>query len=151
MKVVQVKQTLEVMIKQSEIEETPLDHILLYGDYHLTREIFDYLSKERRLPTHRISAPTMKLLGDLAAVLTHLKRGDILLIDEVHLFNEVVFTVLYSAMSDSVLDIVIGKGTAAKNVRLPLHPFTLIASTTQEAHIQRELLGQFSVQFRLDD
>jgi holliday junction DNA helicase RuvB len=138
------------LIAVSNAEQRPLDHILLYGSQDLAQKVLAYVNEKTHLGIRVISAPAILRPGDLAAILTNLKVGNILYIDELHLLNEEVVGVLYSAANRYSLDLVIGSGHAAKNVRLNLPQFTLIASTTQIGHLPRELLWLFSAQFRLD-
>jgi holliday junction DNA helicase RuvB len=92
----------------------------------------------------------LKQQGDLATILTHMKHSDILFVDEIHRLNEVVMTVFYAAITEYALDLVIGRGTAMKNVRFNPPRFSIVAATTEVQQIQRELLSEFRVQFRLD-
>jgi holliday junction DNA helicase RuvB len=139
------------LVAVSNAEQRPLDNILLYGSQGLAKKVLAYVHEKMQLRSRVVSASSLVRPGDLAAILTNLKVGNILYIDELHLLDEAMVGVLYSAANRNTFDFVIGRGHAAKSVRLNVDPFTLIASTTQIAHLPRELLWLFSAQFRLDN
>jgi holliday junction DNA helicase RuvB len=139
------------MITIAQAEESPLDNILLYGSQALSEKVLAYIHGKIQTRMRVISPPSIERPGDLAAALTNLRAGDILYVDELHMLNEALIDVLYGAIDRHALDLLIGKGHGAKSVRLKVPQFTLIAATTQIAHVPRELYWLFSAQFRLDD
>jgi Holliday junction DNA helicase RuvB len=147
----QVRQNLQIIIDAAKGRQEPVDHILFYGPPGLGKTSFAHvISNEMNVNIRVTAGPSIERAGDLAAILTHLKQNDILFIDEVHRLGKAVEEVLYPAMEDFVLDIVIGKGPAAKNVRLNLPRFTVIGATTRLALLAAPLRDRFGAQFRLD-
>jgi Holliday junction DNA helicase RuvB len=146
-----VRENLHIIIEAARARQEPVDHILFYGPPGLGKTSLAHVVANEMNVNIRITAgPSIERAGDLAAILTHLKQNDILFIDEVHRLGRAVEEVLYPAMEDFMLDIVIGKGPAAKNVRLNLPRFTVIGATTRLALLAPPLRDRFGAQFRLD-
>lgn len=146
-----VRENLQILIDAAKNRGEPIDHVLFYGPPGLGKTSLAHVIANEMNVNIRITAgPSIERAGDLAAILTHLKQNDILFIDEVHRLGRAVEEVLYPAMEDFVLDIVIGKGPAAKNVRLNLPRFTVIGATTRLALLAAPLRDRFGAQFRLD-
>lgn len=146
-----VRDNLHILIQAARNRAEPVDHVLFYGPPGLGKTSFAHVIANEMGVNIRVTAgPSIERAGDLAAILTHLKQNDILFIDEVHRLGRAVEEVLYPAMEDFVLDIVIGKGPAAKNVRLNLPRFTVIGATTRLALLAAPLRDRFGAQFRLD-
>ena len=146
-----VRENLSIIIDAAAARGEPIDHILFYGPPGLGKTSFAYVIANEVQGNIRVTAgPAIERAGDLAAILTHLKAGDILFIDEVHRLGKAVEEILYPAMEDFVLDIVIGKGPAAKTLRLNLPRFTVIGATTRLALLAGPLRDRFGARFRLD-
>ena len=146
-----VRENLSIIIEAAASRGEPIDHILFYGPPGLGKTSLAYVIANEAQGNIRITAgPAIERAGDLAAILTHLKEGDILFIDEVHRLGKAVEEILYPAMEDFVLDIVIGKGPAAKTLRLNLPRFTVIGATTRLALLAGPLRDRFGARFRLD-
>jgi holliday junction DNA helicase RuvB len=146
-----VRENLQILIGAAQARKEPVDHVLFYGPPGLGKTSFAHvIANEMGVNIRVTSGPSVERAGDLAAILTHLKQNDILFIDEVHRLGRAVEEILYPAMEDFVLDIVIGKGPAAKNVRLNLPRFTVIGATTRLALLAAPLRDRFGAQFRLD-
>lgn len=146
-----VRANLGILIEAAIARGEPIDHVLFYGPPGLGKTSLAYVIANEMRASIRITAgPAIERAGDLAAVLTHLKKGDILFIDEVHRLGKAVEEILYPAMEDFVLDIVIGKGPAAKTLRLNLPRFTVIGATTRLALLAAPLRDRFGARFRLD-
>ncbi|GAJ99008.1 LOW QUALITY PROTEIN: Holliday junction DNA helicase RuvB [Geomicrobium sp. JCM 19055] len=147
----QVKKNLQVFIQAAKLREESLDHVLLYGPPVLERRLLlQLLHHEMGVNIRTTSGPAIDRPGDLAAILTTLEPGDVLFIDEIHRLNRSVEEVLYPAMEDFCLDIVIGKGTEAKSIRLDLPPFTLVGATTRAGMLSAPLRDRFGVLSRLE-
>lgn len=146
-----IRENLKIIIEAAKGRQEPVDHILFYGPPGLGKTSLAHVVANEMSSNIRITAgPSIERAGDLAAILTHMKQNDILFIDEVHRLGRAVEEVLYPAMEDFALDIVIGKGPAAKNVRLKLPRFTVIGATTRLALLAGPLRDRFGARFRLD-
>ncbi len=146
-----VRENLSIIIEAAAARGEPIDHLLFYGPPGLGKTSLAYVVSNEVGANIRVTAgPVIERAGDLAAILTHLKKGDILFIDEVHRLGKAVEEILYPAMEDFVLDIVIGKGPAAKTLRLNLPRFTVIGATTRLALLAAPLRDRFGARFRLD-
>lgn len=147
----QEKQTIKMMIDSAKKRGEVVDHILFYGPPGLGKTTFALaIANEIGSSIKITSGPAIERQGDLAAILTSLKRNDVLFIDEIHRLSRVVEEVLYPAMEDRALDIVMGKGPSAKTIRLSLEPFTLIGATTQIGKISPPMRDRFGLIQRLD-
>ena len=146
-----VVENLRVFIEAAKARSEPLDHTLLYGPPGLGKTtLANVIAAEMGVSIKTTSGPVIERPGDLAAILTNLRQGDILFVDEVHRLSHVVEEVLYPAMEDFRLDIIIGKGPAARSIRLNLPHFTLIGATTRIALMTSPLRERFGVMYRLD-
>ena len=146
-----VKENLAVFIKAAKMREESLDHVLLYGPPGLGKTtLSQIIANEMGVNMRTTSGPAIERPGDLAAILTALEPGDVLFIDEIHRLNRIVEEVLYPAMEDFCLDIVIGKGPTARSVRLDLPPFTLVGATTRAGLLSAPLRDRFGVLARLE-
>lgn len=146
-----VRENLKIIIEAAKMRNEPIDHTLFYGPPGLGKTSLSYVIANEMNVNIRITAgPSIERAGDLAAILTHLKHGDILFIDEIHRLGRIVEEVLYPAMEDFALDIVVGKGPAAKNVRLKLPRFTAVGATTRLDLLSGPLRDRFGARFRLD-
>lgn len=146
-----VRENLKIILDAAKMRQEPVDHILFYGPPGLGKTSLAHVISNEMNANIRVTAgPSIERAGDLAAILTHMKQGDILFIDEVHRLGRAVEEILYPAMEDFVLDIVIGKGPAAKTVRLNLPRFTVIGATTRLSLLAGPLRDRFGARFRLD-
>jgi len=146
-----VKDNLNIAITAAKGRGEALDHVLLYGPPGLGKTTLAYIiAAEMGVSIKVTSGPAVERAGDLAAILTNLRSQDVLFIDEVHRLSRVVEEVLYPAMEDSALDIVIGKGPGARSLRLNLPRFTLIGATTRFALLSPPLRDRFGAVYRLD-
>lgn len=146
-----VRENLRVLIEAARSRNEPLDHVLFSGPPGLGKTtLAAVLANEMGSKLHTTSGPAIERTGDLAAILTNLEAGDVLFIDEIHRLNRSIEEVLYPAMEDFALDIVIGKGPAARSIRLDLPRFTLVGATTRTALLTGPLRDRFGISFRLD-
>ena len=146
-----VKDNLAVLIEAARGRNEPLDHILLSGPPGLGKTtLAQVIANELGVKLKTTSGPAIERAGDLAAILTNLEERDVLFIDEIHRLNRAVEEVLYPAMEDFKLDIIIGKGPAARSIRLDLPRFTLIGATTRTGLLTGPLRDRFGMAFRLD-
>ena len=146
-----IKKNLAVYVKAAKKRNQSLDHVLLEGPPGLGKTTLAYiLSNELGVGIKSISAPSIERTGDLAAVLTNLSLNDCLFIDEIHRLPASVEEVLYQAMEDFRIDIMIGQGPSARSIKIPLKPFTLIGATTRSGLLTSPLLARFGINFRLD-
>lgn len=146
-----VKENLAVFIEAAKLRGEPLDHVLFYGPPGLGKTTLAHiLAFEMGVNIKITSGPAIERAGDLAAILTNLRAGDILFIDEIHRLGRAVEEVLYPAMEDFALDIVIGKGPAAKSIRLKLPRFTVVGATTRLALLTSPLRSRFGAVHRLE-
>lgn len=146
-----VKDNLKVYIEAARNRKEPLDHVLFYGPPGLGKTTLAcIIAKEMGVNIKITSGPAIERPGDMAAILTNLKEGDVLFIDEIHRLNRQVEEVLYPAMEDYEIDIVIGKGSAVKSIRLDLPKFTLVGATTRAGLLTAPLRDRFGVVNKLD-
>ena len=146
-----VRENLRVLIQAARDRKEPLDHVIFSGPPGLGKTtLAGVVANEMGGRLHTTSGPAIERTGDLAAILTNLEEGDVLFIDEIHRLNHQVEEVLYPAMEDFFLDIVIGKGPAARSIRLDIPHFTLVGATTRTGLLTGPLRDRFGISYRLD-
>ncbi len=146
-----IKSNLRIYIEAAAARHEALDHVLLFGPPGLGKTTLSFLvASELGVNLKVTSGPAIAKAGDLAALLTTLERNDILFIDEIHRLPKQVEEVLYPAMEDFCLDLMMGKGPSARSIRIPLKPFTLIGATTRAGQLSAPLRDRFGMSFRLE-
>lgn len=146
-----VKENLSIFIQAAKMRDEPLDHVLLYGPPGLGKTtLAAIIANEMNVQFRSTSGPAIERAGDLAAILSSLEPGDVLFIDEVHRLPRSVEEILYPAMEDFFIDIVIGTGPSARSVRIDLPPFTLVGATTRAGLLSAPLRDRFGVLSRLE-
>lgn len=146
-----IKEMLDVYIKAALARNEALDHVLLYGPPGLGKTtLAQIIANELNVNLKVVSGPSIERTGDLASVLSQLEEGDVLFIDEIHRLPRFVEEILYSAMEDYVLDIMVGKDSSAKSIRVNLPPFTLVGATTRYGDLSAPLRDRFGVVLRLN-
>ena len=146
-----VKENLSISIKAAKLRGESLEHCLLYGPPGLGKTtLANIIANEMGVNIRVTSGPAIEKQGDLAALLTNLNEGDVLFIDEIHRLSRSIEEILYSAMEDFALDIIIGKGPSARSIRLDLPRFTLIGATTRSGQLTAPLRARFGLHLRLD-
>ena len=147
----QIKQNLGISMEAANKRGEMLEHILLYGNPGLGKTtLANIIAREMNSNIKVTSGPALEKVGDLAAILSNLQNGEVLFIDEIHRLNKTIEEVLYPALEDYSLDIIIGKGPAARTIRMPLSKFTLIGATTKIGMISAPLRDRFGHTFHLD-
>ena len=142
----EVKENLSIFIKAAKLREEPLDHVLLYGPPGLGKTTLAFIiANELGSNIKTASGPSIEKSGDLAAVLSNLEPGDVLFIDEIHRMPRFVEEILYSAMEDFTLDIVIGTESSSRNIKIDLPPFTLVGATTRAGDLTSPLRDRFGI------
>jgi Holliday junction DNA helicase RuvB len=146
-----LKNNLNIFIQAAKLRNEALDHVLLYGPPGLGKTtLANIIANELDVNIRTTSGPSIERPGDLAAILSSLNAGDVLFIDEIHRLSRVVEEILYPAMEDFCLDIVVGKGEEARSIRIDLPPFTLVGATTRAGSLSAPLRDRFGVHLRLD-
>ncbi|MDY0024057.1 MAG: Holliday junction branch migration DNA helicase RuvB [Candidatus Izemoplasmatales bacterium] len=146
-----VKEMVEIAVKAARMRNESLDHVLLYGPPGLGKTtLAQVIANEMGVNIKSLSGPTIERTGDLAAILTSLEPGDVLFIDEIHRLPKIVEEILYSSMEDYVIDIVVGKDSGAKSIRVDLAPFTLIGATTRFGDLTGPLRDRFGIVHKLE-
>lgn len=147
----ELKTSLSIFIEAAKGRNEPIEHILLYGNPGLGKTTLAHIIGAEMGANVRItSGPALERVGDLAAILSNLQRGDVLFIDEIHRMNKSIEEVLYPAMEDFALDLVVGKGPSARTLRLSLEPFTVIGATTRLSLLSAPLRDRFGSTFHLN-
>src|SRR5919107_3313614 len=146
-----VKDNLSILLEAAKQRGEAADHILLYGPPGLGKTtLANIIARELGVNIHTTSGPAIERAGDLAAILTNLDERDVLFIDEIHRLNHAVEEILYPAMEDYAIDVMIGKGPSARSLRLSLKPFTVVGATTRAGRISSPLRDRFGATYRLD-
>ncbi|MDQ5921886.1 MAG: holliday junction helicase RuvB [Pseudomonadota bacterium] len=148
---VKVKEQLEIFIQASLNRNEALDHVLIFGPPGLGKTtLAGIIAKEMRVNLRHTSGPVLEKAGDLAALLTNLEKNDVLFIDEIHRLSPVVEEILYPALEDFQLDIMIGEGPSARSIKIDLPPFTLVGATTRAGMLTNPLRDRFGIVSRLE-
>jgi len=146
-----VKKNLDILIQAARKRKEPIEHILLYGPAGLGKTtLANIIAKEMGVNIKVTSGPAIERVGDFGSILTNLQDGDVLFIDEIHRLNKLIEEILYPAMEDFKLDIIIGKGPSARTIQLELPKFTLIGATTKLGSLSNPLRNRFGATHRLD-
>ena len=146
-----IKDNLEVFIKSAKLRDEPLDHVLLYGPPGLGKTTLSYIiANELGVHIKTASGPSIEKSGDLAAILSSLEEGDVLFIDEIHRIPRYIEEILYPAMEDFKLDIVVGSEGSSRNISIDLPPFTLVGATTRAGDLSAPLRDRFGIVFKLN-
>ena len=146
-----IKEPLSISIEAAKKREEPIEHVLLYGNPGLGKTtLANIIAREMGVNIRVTAGPALERVGDLAAILSNLQKGDVLFIDEIHRMNKTIEEVLYAAMEDFVIDIIVGKGPAARTLRLPLEKFTLIGATTKLNLLSSPLRDRFGHVYHLN-
>src|SRR6187401_2655088 len=146
-----VKGNLEILLSAARQREEAADHVLLYGPPGLGKTtLATIIARELGVNLHTTSGPAIERPGDLAAILTNLDERDVLFIDEIHRLNHSVEEILYPAMEDFAIDVMIGRGPSARSLRLSIKPFTVVGATTRAGRIGGPLRDRFGATYRLD-
>lgn len=146
-----VKEMIQIAVEAAKKRNESLDHVLLYGPPGLGKTtLAQVIANELGVNMKVVSGPTVERTGDLAAILTSLEPGDVLFIDEIHRLPKIVEEILYSSMEDFVIDIVVGKDSGAKSIRVDLPPFTLIGATTRFGDLTGPLRDRFGIVHKLE-
>ena len=147
----EVKENLEIFIKAAKMREQPLDHVLLYGPPGLGKTTLSYIiANELGSNIKTASGPSIEKSGDLAAILSTLEPGDVLFIDEIHRMPRFIEEILYPAMEDFTLDIIVGEGSTSRNIKIDLPPFTLVGATTRAGDLSDPLRDRFGIISKLN-
>jgi len=147
----QIKANLEIAMSAAKKREEPIEHVLLYGNPGLGKTTLAHIiAREMGGGIKVTSGPALEKIGDLAAILSNMQEGEVLFIDEIHRLNKTIEEILYPAMEDYSLDIIIGTGPSAKTIRMPLEKFTLIGATTKTSAISAPLRDRFGHAFHLN-
>jgi Holliday junction DNA helicase RuvB len=146
-----IKQNLLIAIEAAKKRTEPLEHVLLYGNPGLGKTtLATIIAREMGAPIKITSGPALEKVGDLAAILSNLQEGEILFIDEIRRMNKTIEEVLYPALEDYSLDIILGHGPAARTIRMPLNRFTLIGATTKLSMVSNPLRDRFGHVYHLN-
>lgn len=147
----EVKENLNIFMKAAKIREESLDHVLLYGPPGLGKTTLSYIiANEMGANIKTASGPSIEKSGDLASILSSLEPGDVLFIDEIHRMPRYIEEILYPAMEDFMIDIVVGSDSSSRNIRIDLPPFTLVGATTRAGDLTGPLRDRFGITFKLN-